>query len=126
MYNIEYLVQETGISRRTIRYYVQRGLLPPPEGNRRGSYYTPDHLERLQLIHQLVQRGTPLIQIKEVLEKGEAPAVADDKIVRRRIEHIEMPHGIELTVPQHLLSDCQVRAIRNYIIEVIRGEENDG
>lgn len=125
MFNIEYLTQETGISRRTIRYYIQRGLLPPPEGNRRGSYYTSEHLERLKLIHQLVQRGTPLIQIKHVLENDKEVVNADEKIVRRRLEHIELPHGIELTVPQHLLSDGQLQAIRDYIIEIIRGEEHN-
>ncbi|MBA2355458.1 MAG: MerR family DNA-binding transcriptional regulator, partial [Acidobacteria bacterium] len=28
-----------GVSRRTVRYYVQGGLIPPPEGLGRGNHY---------------------------------------------------------------------------------------
>jgi len=41
------LSDATGVTRRTIRFYVQRGLLPPPLGGGRGSYYTEAHLLRL-------------------------------------------------------------------------------
>jgi DNA-binding transcriptional MerR regulator len=130
MYNIEYLVQETGISRRTIRYYVQRGLLPPPLGNRRGSYYTEEHLTRLKLIHELSQQGTPLIQIKNLIDvtpdRELALPVAEPRQQRQRFERVNLPHGLELNVPQHLLNNQQLNSIRNFIIEVIRGEqEND-
>ncbi len=129
MFNIEYLVKETGISRRTIRYYIQRGLLPPPLGNRRGSYYTDEHLTRLKLIHELVQQGTPLIQIKNLIEeqpdRQTALPVAEVRLPRTRFERVNLPHGLELNVPQHLLSNQQINAIRDYIIEVIRGDQDD-
>lgn len=129
MYNIEYLVQETGISRRTIRYYIQRGLLPPPLGSRRGSYYTEDHLTRLRLIHELSRQGTPLIRIKNLIEDDpdRPPALPEPEAnpQRQRFERINLPHGLELNVPQHLLSDQQIHSIRNFIIEIIRGEQED-
>jgi DNA-binding transcriptional MerR regulator len=38
---------EVGGTRRTARYYVQRGLLPTPLGTGGGHHYTLAHLERL-------------------------------------------------------------------------------
>ena len=46
-YGIEELAELGGVTRRTVRYYVQRGLLPTPLGTGRGPHYTPAHLERL-------------------------------------------------------------------------------
>ena len=129
MYNIEYLVKETGISRRTIRYYIQRGLLPPPLGSRRGSYYTEEHLTRLKLIHELSQQGTPLIQIKNLIEEKPdrhlALPVAQPRLQRPRFERVNLPHGLELNIPQHLLSNQQINSIRDFIIEIIKGEQDD-
>ena len=49
-YKLNDLAGLTGIEPRTIRSYVQLGLLPGPEGAGRGSYYGPHHLERLQAL----------------------------------------------------------------------------
>ncbi len=37
-FSIEDLVRLTGLTRRTIRFYVQKGLLKGPEGEKRGAY----------------------------------------------------------------------------------------
>src|SRR6266403_2148710 len=52
-YRIEELAELGGVTRRTVRYYVQRGLLPTPLGTGRGPHYTQAHLERLIHIRQL-------------------------------------------------------------------------
>ncbi|MBC7476337.1 MAG: MerR family transcriptional regulator, partial [Candidatus Sericytochromatia bacterium] len=44
MYNIEVLAKLTELTKRTIRYYIEIGLLTPPIGNCRASYYTDYHL----------------------------------------------------------------------------------
>ena len=67
------LVQASGVSRRTVRYYVQRGLLPPPEGAGRGHYYRPEHLTRLLEIKELQGRGLGLEEIRERLAGGAVP-----------------------------------------------------
>jgi len=68
-YGIQELVQASGVNRRTIRYYVQLGLLPPPEGAGRGHYYLQDHLERLVWIRDLRQHGRSLGEIRQLLEE---------------------------------------------------------
>src|SRR5438045_5681392 len=62
-YGIEELAELGGVTRRTVRYYVQRGLLPTPLGTGRGLHYTPAHLERLIHIRQLQESGVPLGEI---------------------------------------------------------------
>src|SRR5919109_5558528 len=67
VYNLHNLAKKTGLTRRTIRYYVQRGLLPRPEGGGRGHYYTEEHLARIELIQQWRSQGVPLEKMKELL-----------------------------------------------------------
>lgn len=57
------LVRETGLSRRTIHYYLHEGLLPSPEGTGRRAYYLEDHLLRLHLISLLREAGLKLDSI---------------------------------------------------------------
>lgn len=49
-YSIGQLAELSGVSRRTIRFYVQTGLLKPPKGLGRGAHYTDEHLQALQSI----------------------------------------------------------------------------
>lgn len=53
-----------GVSRRTVRYYVQGGLIPPPEGLGRGNHYGPEHLDALLRVKALQEAGHTLEQIR--------------------------------------------------------------
>ena len=66
-YNIETLAKKTGLTRRTIHYYVQRGLLSPPEGGGRGHYYTEEHIQRIKTIQRWRAQGVPLEKMKQML-----------------------------------------------------------
>lgn len=66
-YTMNDLVAETGISARTIRYYIQEGLLPPAHGRGPGATYDAGHLVRLRAIALLKERHLPLGQIQERL-----------------------------------------------------------
>lgn len=83
-YKIDELAAEAGVSPRTVRYYVQRGLLPAPEFRGKDTVYGRDHLLRLQAIKRLQQQHMPLDEIQVRLQsasdvellriaKGEAP-----------------------------------------------------
>lgn len=54
------LSERADVTRRTIRFYIQRGLLSPPLGGGRGSHYTQAHLERLLAVKRLQELGIPL------------------------------------------------------------------
>lgn len=64
-YTIDELQSLTGFSRRTIRFYIVEGLVEPPEGGGRGSFYRDSHLNKLMQIKSLQQRGMRLEDIRE-------------------------------------------------------------
>ena len=67
-YSLDSLVEQTGFSKRTIRFYIQQGVLDSPDGNTKGAVYTVDHLERLLLIRRLTKQGYSLSGIKQYLQ----------------------------------------------------------
>jgi DNA-binding transcriptional MerR regulator len=58
LYTIKQLSELTGYSRRTIRYYIQQGLLEPPAGRGRGGFYNDSHLLKLKEIRAQQEKGT--------------------------------------------------------------------
>jgi DNA-binding transcriptional MerR regulator len=66
-WKLEELAQRAGVSPRTIRYYVQRGLLPAPAFRGRGTVYTDEHLIKLKVIHRLQKQFLPLDRIQHEL-----------------------------------------------------------
>lgn len=66
-YTIADLERETGISPRTIRYYITEGLLPAARGRGVGATYGPGHLLRLKMIARLKDDHLPLDEIRERL-----------------------------------------------------------
>jgi len=72
-YTIDDLSELTGYSRRTIRYYIQEGLLDAPAGRGKGGFYFDSHLSQLQLIRQLQGRGMSLSAIFKYMERDQKP-----------------------------------------------------
>lgn len=71
-YDIEDLARLVELPRRTLRYYVQVGLLDPPEGKGRGARYTPRHVEQLLQIRKWQLAGLSLERIAEVMRRPDA------------------------------------------------------
>ena len=51
--SIAELAERVGLTRRTIRFYVAEGLLPPPGGRGQRRVYSSEHLIRLRAIQRL-------------------------------------------------------------------------
>jgi DNA-binding transcriptional MerR regulator len=59
----------SGVSRRTIHFYLQNQLLHPPfKTGKTMSYYDDEHLLRLEMIKQFKAEGLPLFLVKERIE----------------------------------------------------------
>jgi DNA-binding transcriptional MerR regulator len=71
------LAQHAGVTRRTIRYYVEIGLLPPPAGAGKAAVYGRDHLERLETIKALQGYRLSLEEIRDRLAGKPVPAPVD-------------------------------------------------
>jgi DNA-binding transcriptional MerR regulator len=64
-YSLSDLADATGIEARTIRSYIERGLLPGAEARGRAASYSKEHLSRLQVIRSL-RRARPDIGLSEI------------------------------------------------------------
>ncbi|MFD5421208.1 MULTISPECIES: MerR family transcriptional regulator [unclassified Streptomyces] len=67
----EEVAREAGVKVRNLRYYQERGLLPPPRREGRIAWYSEDHLTRLRLISDLLGRGYTVNGIGELLAAWE-------------------------------------------------------
>jgi DNA-binding transcriptional MerR regulator len=74
-YTLQDLADLTGVTARTIRFYVAQGLLPSPGRVGPGVTYGPGHLARLRLIRQLQREHLPLAEIRSRLESLDDAAV---------------------------------------------------
>lgn len=115
-YTIQELSELTGLPRRTIHFYVQQEIIPPPEGAGLGAYYTDNHLLRLKLVPILRQQGLRLDDIREkfqgtrVSELGKLYQRSDQETVRpapskpaqQNYTHYQLPAGIVLMAPATL------------------------
>lgn len=68
-FDLAELSDRGGVSQRTVRYYIQQGLLPSPETRGPGAHYTTEHLDRLRLIRRLQKEHLPLAEIRRRLEE---------------------------------------------------------
>jgi len=69
------LARLAGTSPRTVRYYVQRGLLPPPTFRGKDSAYGEDHLVRLRVIRTLQEAFLPLDAIASTIAAASATSL---------------------------------------------------
>ncbi len=74
-YTLQELTSESGVTARTVRYYIAEGLLPPPVAAGPQSHYTDLHLDRLRLIAKLKEAYLPLREIRRQLD-----AMTDEEI----------------------------------------------
>ncbi|WP_328876568.1 MerR family transcriptional regulator [Streptomyces sp. NBC_00287] len=65
---MEELARLAGITVRTLRFYRERGLIPPPRREGRIAWYDDGHLARLRTISALLERGHTLSGIADLAE----------------------------------------------------------
>ncbi len=64
IYSLGDLCDLAAVTPRTVRYYVQQGLLPAPGASGPGAHYDDGHLNRLRLIRKLQRGHLPLAEIR--------------------------------------------------------------
>lgn len=97
--SLQQLSERTGIAERTIRYYIQRGLLPAPEGLKRGAHYSESHVAELLRIRQWQESGLSLEAIGDLLQARHAPPLAPARPGAVEVRsHLTVADGVELVV----------------------------
>jgi len=128
-FSLDELCALTDLSKRTVRYYVQLGLVNRPEGETRAAKYSPQHLEQLLLIKKWTAAGVSLDRIRELLQGGPAP-VPDRGRRPGSLEvcsHLHVAEGIELVIePTRAgLSPEQLRSFVRSVMQAYEALQND-
>lgn len=112
--SLQQLSDQAAVPGRTVRYYIQKGLLAAPQGERRGAWYTEEHLAELLRIREWQEAGLSLDAIAGLLQaRSEAPiAPARPGAVEVR-SHLIVADGVELVVaPERAgLTQAQLRTL---------------
>ena len=107
-YTIDDLCDLTGFSRRTIRYYVQEGVIDPPAGRGRGGFYYDSHLQKLQQIKSLQEKGMSLIAIGKYLNQGK---IEEPELLRNVWAEYEIIPGLEIRVRRDVEEQLQKKIL---------------
>ncbi len=133
-FSLDELAALVELPKRTVRYYIQTGLVPRPEGETRAARYGQAHLDALLSIRKWQRAGLSLERIAELLA-----APTDVPVPARRrgagsVEvwsHLVVDEGIELHIEpgQAGLTPEQVGALFRAVMKAandIRNGEDDG
>ncbi|HDQ99273.1 MAG TPA: MerR family transcriptional regulator [candidate division WOR-3 bacterium] len=130
MFSLEELCRLTGFTRRTVRYYIQLGLVDRPEGAGRGARYRPRHLEQLIAAHTWRRAGLSLERIRSLREGGDDAPLPPAAGAVEAWTRLTLAPGLELHVgasaglsPEELRS--LVRRIRALVTDECQARRRD-
>ena len=129
-YAVGELADLGGVSRRTVRYYVQEGLIPAPLGVGRGDHYGREHLDRLLQVKALQEAGRSLDEIRQLLDGGAAvarPVVAVGRPLPREVwRRVTVAPGVELHVSDdvRLPSPARLQELATWCRLHLNGRDN--
>ncbi len=111
----------TGLTPRTVRYYVQIGLVDRPTGETRAARYGSRQVEQLLLIKKWSEAGLALERIRELLH-GQTPAAPPRAPAPGHVavcSHVLVADGVELVIDPGRagLSPEQLRAFVRAVMD---------
>ena len=114
--SMQEVVDGSGLSERTVRYYISQGLVPRAFGRGSSAYYTSAHVLLLARIADLRSQQRSLEEIRALL--SEQVASPDDTVTERWLR-VRLHDDLEL----HVRADApqQLRAL----VERLRQVTND-
>ena len=72
-FNLEQVSSLTDVPLRTIRYYIQLGLVDRHQGDRKHARYSQKHLDQIMQVRALADQGRPLERIKQLIHGVSSP-----------------------------------------------------
>lgn len=125
-FSINELCTLADLPARTVRFYIQQGLVSRPQGEKKGAKYNAAHLDQLLSIKKWQAAGLSLERIRELLvEPG-----ADDVPPRPRwpgmVEvwsRLHVADGVELQVEPGR-SGLKPEQLRGFLKEVLAAYDN--
>ncbi|GGD59562.1 helix-turn-helix domain-containing protein [Lacimicrobium alkaliphilum] len=123
-YSLDQLATLTDLPKRTIRYYMHKGLVARPEGARKTATYTEQHLEQLMLVKKWKQAGLNLERIGELLqqETPEMPLAPSQQVGETSlVQRIFVSEGVtlELDPARAKLDQASLRNLINGLNQLL-------
>lgn len=91
-FTVDELAAQVGMTVRNVRAYASRGLLPPPRLAGRTGFYNREHVQRLQLVRELLDRGITLAAVETAIRDAR-PATAGHTLDLLHL--LDTPHDVE-------------------------------
>ena len=120
---------------RTVRYYIQLGLVDRPIGEKKAAYYTAAHVDQLLTIRKWQSAGLSLERIREILaapEGGLLPPPRPRGAGTVEVwSHLVVADGLEITLEPNRagLSSEDVRALFRGVTalyeQIKKGQDHD-
>lgn len=96
----------TNTSTKTLRFYENSGLLPPPARTASGyRNYGPEIVDRLRFIHRGQAAGLALQEVRQILaihDRGEAPCAHVRQLLSTRIDEVRAQIAELIALEGHL------------------------
>ena len=132
-FTLDELCTLTDLTKRTVRYYMQLGLVERPIGETRAAHYTSRHLDQLLRVKQLTEAGVSLERIREVMAGGDTPVPTRQRrpgSIEVR-SHLFVAAGLEIQIsPEEAgMTPEQVRAFVREVMQAaerVMRKDNDG
>ncbi|MFH2040036.1 MAG: MerR family transcriptional regulator [Chloroflexota bacterium] len=121
-YTLEDLEKLSGMSIRTLRFYIQEGLLPGPDTRGKYARYSKDHLDILRFIDRLKEMHMPLKKIRHLLETMSNEDI--ERIIRSQTEQNLTFSSPQLFNKVENWEDKNNKTERSSALEYIRNLEN--
>jgi DNA-binding transcriptional MerR regulator len=117
------------LPRRTVRYYIQTGLVDRPQGIGKGAWYTQQHVEQLLQVRKWQLAGLSLERIAEVLKNaitGPLPPAPRRSGTVEVWSHLVVADGVEVLMDpsRSSLTPEQVRAFFRTVTEAYQQIQN--
>lgn len=99
-WTLDELAALVDLPKRTVRYYIQLGLVDRPDGETRAARYGTRHLEQLLQIRKWSEAGVSLERIRDLLAGAASPVPPRPRLagtVEVR-SHLAIADGLELTI----------------------------
>jgi DNA-binding transcriptional MerR regulator len=132
-FTLDELCTLTDLTKRTVRYYMQMGLVERPVGETRAAHYTSRHLDQLLRVKQLTEAGVSLERIREVMAGSDTPVPTRQRrpgSIEVR-SHLFVAPGLEIQIsPEEAgMTPEQVRAFVREVMQAaerVMRKDNDG
>jgi len=118
------LVESSGLSERTIRYYITAGVVSPALGRGRSRYYTSRHLQELARVADLRDQRHSIDEIRDQMQATSvSPSAFDSAAVWRRLSlHPMLELHIRDGAPEGILA--LARALEAHSHDWLGGEDD--